>query len=130
MADHTDYLPNVASYHDSVDDVDEAAVKGIVRHLGIALRSRDASLVSSSDPAELARVRDGFLKKKLALTLSEAELDAAVKEVAETMKGAKWDTVLGPISYDKKGDITTVDYVFYKWGKDGKYDEIPVGKGS
>ena len=89
MADHTDYLPNVASYHDSVDDVDEAAVKGIVRHLGIALRSRDASLVSSSDPAELARVRDGFLKKKLALTLSEAELDAAVKEVAQTMKGER-----------------------------------------
>ena len=52
------------------------------------------------------------------------------KKVAETIKGGKWDTVLGPISYDKKGDITTVDYVFYKWGKDGKYDEIPVGKGS
>ena len=52
------------------------------------------------------------------------------KKVAETIKGARWDTVLGPISYDKKGDITTVDYVFYKWGKDGKYDEIPAGKGS
>jgi len=38
--------------------------------------------------------------------------------------------VLGPISYDKKGDITTVDYVFYKWNKDGKYDEIPMGKGT
>jgi len=52
------------------------------------------------------------------------------KKVAETIKGNKWDTVLGPISYDKKGDITTVDYVFYKWSKDGKYDEIPAGKGS
>jgi branched-chain amino acid transport system substrate-binding protein len=52
------------------------------------------------------------------------------KKVAETIKGGKWDTVLGPISYDKKGDITMVDYVFYKWGKDGKYDEIPGGKGS
>ena len=52
------------------------------------------------------------------------------KKVAETIKGSKWDTVLGPISYDKKGDITTVDYVFYKWSKDGKYDEIPAGKGS
>ena len=45
-------------------------------------------------------------------------------------RGGKWDTVLGPISYDKKGDITTIDYVFYKWSKDGKYDEIPAGKGS
>jgi hypothetical protein len=32
--------------------------------------------------------------------------------------------------YDKKGDITTVDYVFYRWNKDGKYEEIPAGKGS
>jgi branched-chain amino acid transport system substrate-binding protein len=52
------------------------------------------------------------------------------KKVAETIRNGKWDTVLGPISYDKKGDITTVDYVFYKWGKDGKYEEIPAGKGS
>jgi branched-chain amino acid transport system substrate-binding protein len=52
------------------------------------------------------------------------------KKVAETIRSGKWDTVLGPISYDKKGDITTVDYVFYKWGKDGKYEEIPAGKGS
>ena len=52
------------------------------------------------------------------------------KKVAETIKGAKWDTVLGPISYDKKGDITTVDNEVYKWSKDGKYDEIPAGKGS
>ena len=52
------------------------------------------------------------------------------KKVAETIKGNKWDTVLGPISYDKKGDITTVNYVFYRWSKDGKYDEIPSGKGS
>ena len=52
------------------------------------------------------------------------------KKVAETIKAGKWDTVLGPIGYDKKGDITTVDYVFYKWSKDGKYDEIPAGKGS
>ena len=28
---------------------------------------------------------------------------------------ASWDTVLGQISYDKKGDITTLDYVVYKW---------------
>lgn len=52
------------------------------------------------------------------------------KKVAEVIRAGKWDTVLGPISYDKKGDITTLDYVFYKWSKDGKYDEIPMGKGS
>jgi branched-chain amino acid transport system substrate-binding protein len=45
------------------------------------------------------------------------------KKVAETMRGGKWDTVLGPISFDKKGDITTIDYVFYTWKKDGSYGE-------
>src|SRR5215212_6247254 len=52
------------------------------------------------------------------------------KKVAETIRTGKWDTVLGPVSYDKKGDITTIDYVFYRWDKSGKYDEIPAGKGS
>jgi branched-chain amino acid transport system substrate-binding protein len=52
------------------------------------------------------------------------------KKVAEAIKAGKWDTVIGPISYDKKGDITGSGYVFYRWDKDGKYDEIPAGKGS
>ena len=45
------------------------------------------------------------------------------KKVAATIKAGKWNTVLGPISYDKKGDITKLDYVFYKWSK-GKYAEM------
>ena len=52
------------------------------------------------------------------------------KKVAAAIKAGKWDTVLGPISYDAKGDITAIDYVFYKWSKDGKYEEMPAGKGS
>jgi len=47
------------------------------------------------------------------------------KKVAQTIGSSKWDTVLGPISYDAKGDITTVDYVFYRWNNEGSYDEIP-----
>jgi len=46
------------------------------------------------------------------------------KEVAAKLKAGKWDTVLGPISYDKKGDITVIDYVFYKWKSDGTYSEM------
>ena len=46
------------------------------------------------------------------------------KKVAATVKAGKWDTVLGPISYDKKGDITKLDYVFYVWKKDGSYAEV------
>ena len=45
------------------------------------------------------------------------------KKVAAAIKAGKWNTVLGPISYDKKGDIKTLDYVFYVWNKDGSYAE-------
>jgi branched-chain amino acid transport system substrate-binding protein len=48
------------------------------------------------------------------------------KKVAATIKAGKWDTVLGPISYDKKGDITVIDYVFYVW-KNGSYAEVGSG---
>lgn len=80
----TDYVADVKNYTSSVD---EDAVAGIVRHLGIALRSRDASLVSCSDPTELARVRDGFCRKKLALPDSDDAVDASLQAVCEKMKG-------------------------------------------
>jgi len=61
---------------------DEAKVSAIKKYLGIALRNKDSSLVSCSDTKELARVRDGFSKKKLGLSD-----DAAIKRVCERMKG-------------------------------------------
>ena len=46
------------------------------------------------------------------------------KKVAAVMHtNFKTDTVLGPIAFDKKGDITAQDYVFYVW-KDGNYSEM------
>ncbi len=78
-----EYVDDVARY---AKNVNEAAVAGIVKHLGIALRSRDASLVSCSSKDELARVRDSWLKKKLALTDDDKALDGAIKEVCEAMK--------------------------------------------
>ena len=85
MSDHThDYVTDVKKY---APEADEASIAGIVRHLGIALQSRDSSLVSASDPTELARIRDGFLKKKLALTDSDADLDASIRDVMTRMKG-------------------------------------------
>jgi hypothetical protein len=67
-------------------DVNEKAVAAIVKHLGIALRSHDASLVSCSSKDELARVKDSWLKKKLALTDDDAKLDKAISEVCTIMK--------------------------------------------
>jgi 3-dehydroquinate synthetase len=66
--------------------VDEVAVSAIVKHLGIALKTRDGSLVSATDPAELARVRESWVKKKLGVVAPDAEIDAAVKAVVTKMK--------------------------------------------
>jgi len=47
------------------------------------------------------------------------------KKIAEVMKSGKpFKTVIGDISFDKKGDITRPDYVMYVWkkGADGKID--------
>ncbi len=78
-----DWVADVKKY---VPDADEAAIAGIVRHCGIALRSRDASLVAFSDKDETDRVRTSFLQKKLALTAPVAELDAAIAAVGVRMK--------------------------------------------
>jgi branched-chain amino acid transport system substrate-binding protein len=46
------------------------------------------------------------------------------KKIAEAMKASgPWQTVLGPISFTPKGDVTVPDYVFYVW-KNGSYSEI------
>jgi hypothetical protein len=77
----TDYLADVKIYDANAD---EAVVNKIVKHLGIALRNRDSSLVSSSDPEELARVKTNWIGKKLGITGHDA--DAAVEETVKAMK--------------------------------------------
>ncbi|MCX8279566.1 DUF2853 family protein [Phyllobacterium sp. 0TCS1.6C] len=78
----SDYLTDVRRYDAAAD---EATVEKIVKHLGIALRNRDSSLVSCSDPDELKRVRTNWVEKKLGLT-DEAKADAAIQSVCETLK--------------------------------------------
>jgi hypothetical protein len=64
----------------------DKAIAGIVRYCGIALQNRDSSLVSFTDKAEVARVRDNFLKKKLGLAQPDGELDTAIAAVGDSMK--------------------------------------------
>ena len=79
----TDWAADVKKYAAKADD---AAIAGIVRYCGIALRNRDSALVSFSDKAETDRVRNNFLKKKLALTQADSVLDAAIAKVGAQMK--------------------------------------------
>lgn len=111
-----DWLADVKKY---VANVDEAAVAGIVRHCGIALRSRDASLVAFSDSAETDRVRESFLKKKLELTDPDATLDAAIAAVGERMKA------------DRTKNRVTVYYLLAEqFGKLGLFGGSPIATGA
>lgn len=80
------YAEDIKRYQPQVN---EKAVAAIVKHLGIALKSADASLVSCSSKDELARVRDSWLKKKLALPGDDAALDKMIGEICTTMKAEK-----------------------------------------
>ena len=60
---------------------------------------------------------------------AEAAKSLDPKKVAAQIKsGMKFNTVIGDLSYDKKGDVTRIDYTVYVWKKDpsGKitYTEI------
>lgn len=78
----TDWASDVKRY---VPDADDSVIAKIVSYCGIALRTRDASLVSFTDKVETDRVRENFCKKKLALEDSDEVLDAAIASVGERM---------------------------------------------
>lgn len=46
------------------------------------------------------------------------------KRVMEIMRANEWDTALGMIGFDAKGDIRHVDYVVYEWNDRGGFAEI------
>ncbi len=79
----SEHLDDVKRYDAGAD---AGAVDKIVKHLGIALRGKDSSLVSCSDTTELDRVREKWCMKKLGMTDASA-CDACIGTVCETMKG-------------------------------------------
>jgi hypothetical protein len=81
----SDYLADVRRYDAKAD---EAAVAKIVKHLGIALRNKDSSLVSCSDQAELDRVREKWCVKKFGATDAK-KCDDIIAKVCETLKADK-----------------------------------------
>lgn len=83
----TDWAADVRKF---APEADEGVIAGIVRYCGIALQSRDSSLVSLGDPAETARVRENFLKKKLGMTQADDDLDRGIAAVGDRMKGVNF----------------------------------------
>ena len=82
-----DWAADVKKY---IPGADDTVIAGIVSYCGIALQSRDASLVAFKDPAELAKVKENFLRKKLALTDPESVLDQAIAAVGARLKGVNF----------------------------------------
>lgn len=78
----SEYYADVKRYDAGAD---EGKIDAIVKHLGIALRGRDSSLVSCSDQSELDRVRDKWCMKKLGQTDKDA-CENAIGAVCEMMK--------------------------------------------
>lgn len=69
--------------------VDEAVVASMEKTYALALSNADARLVSFSDPAELKTVRENYVKKKLGVSDSDAEIDAVLKSIGERVPGQK-----------------------------------------
>lgn len=81
----SEYLADVRRYDAKAD---EAVVGKIVKHLGIALRNKDSSLVACSDQAELDRVREKWCIKKFGVT-DDAKSNSVIQTVCETKKADK-----------------------------------------
>lgn len=78
----SDHLADIQKY--AKQPVNEAAVAGLEKTYRLVLSHADSRFVACSDPAEVATVRENFLKKKLGL--SSGDLDGAIKAVCAAMK--------------------------------------------
>ncbi len=66
-------------------DLPEDLIEKVTKGLGPSIYNKDGETVSCSDPAELDRVKRNFIEKKLGVSATEANLDAAVLKVCEAM---------------------------------------------
>ena len=79
----TDWAADIKKYAPKADD---AVVAKLLSTYRLVLSNRDSAYVAASDAAEVATVREKFLKGKLGLAKDDATLDAAITDVAAVMK--------------------------------------------
>ena len=83
MADLQEHKTIAAKY---AGKVNQAALDGMAKTYALVLSNKDSQYVACGDDEEKATVRANFLKKKLGLTNSEADMNAAIEAVCVTMK--------------------------------------------
>ena len=77
-----------------------------------------AALSATSTTISAQQVTEARIKE-LIKQAADAAKSLDPKKVADVLhSGRKFKTVIGDISYDKKGDVTRIDYVVYVWKKD------------
>lgn len=91
MADIEEHKKIATKYAGSVN---AAALEGMAKNYALVLRNRDSQYVACGDDAEKETVRKNFLQKKLGLSNSEADLDAAIDAACETMSGDRFKSRL------------------------------------
>jgi hypothetical protein len=77
-----DHLADVKKF--AKKPLNEAAFAKMTKSYALVMSKPDTRYVACSDPVELDRVRENFLKKKLGL--SSADMDASIKAICEHMK--------------------------------------------
>lgn len=65
--------------------LDEALITKVTIGLGPSIYKHDSETVSCTNSSEVDTIRENFLKKKLGITQSDDELNAAIKNVCEMM---------------------------------------------
>ena len=65
--------------------ISDDLIKKVTIGLGPVIYNKDTATVACGQPKELETVKNNFLKKKLGLTNSDEELDAAIKEVCKEL---------------------------------------------
>ena len=78
-----DHLADIKKYAPAPD---LAAVTGMSKSYALVMSKPDTKWVAASDPVELQRVVDNFLKKKLGRKEDGAALMASCKAIGEKMK--------------------------------------------
>ncbi len=69
-------------------EVSRELMHKVVLSLGPTIYNSDSSMVATSDPKEMAYVKESFLKGKLEMT-DEGEMDRVLLKVKEEMKTAR-----------------------------------------
>ena len=80
-----DHLADVKKF--AKKPLNEAAFTGMSRSYALVMSKADTRYVACSDPTEIERVRENFLKKKLGL--KSGDLDGSIKAVCDHMKADK-----------------------------------------